>query len=968
VAYHVPPKEDTFPGGTVSYIELDDMGVLFNDEQLRAVIDIINVQNQRSPDGTLVVTYVHGWNHSSDPSDENVTNFREQILMPIAMQEQQAAQTCGSRRPVVGIYVGWRGKLFTPHVPGIFVASYFNRNSAATRVGGTSGSEVLTAISRATRRWPNARSVLIGHSMGGLITEASVIPALQDSIEEQAVKASSQQTPEQALEKPAVARFSLRGASPTDLVILINPASPALAAAKFDEMLNRWRVKVETKAVSPYDREINKAPPSWHAWQPLIVSLTSVGDTNTGRDFVLGNTISAMPKRFRWSDDASRYGEQWDLARHTAGHWDPLFTHSILYESDAKKDDGRDAKKENEKDTVAFDSIGRCDVWSPSVTPQERAACVRVGTNRLTFVEGRREDPAKGEEPFPYWILPLPDSIVKNHTEFFNAKFVRVVEALLALTGGFRHKECTKELWGEAVPTAKVRAQLPASCDAPPPNLKAKTYCMGGAACTVGDAIVIKILQSNEKEYSPQLCDAITWSLGRGVAMDTNQSSYSVNAADAQPDDDGIVRGVVVISNHLARRLVPFETKLVPPLRVPITYSGPCVSESSQPCPADETVNFRAEVPSSVAASQFVWKIDGKEVKSDVPALSHTFASLGDTSVSVRFRVPGTAGIGERPLTVVPAPCVAPAARPEVNVISHATSGGCSLGERECIGKDIVLSTSYTNTRSPGCYTFSWTVDGQPPTEGAEQREEFAPGEHEAVVSVTAKGVTKQSLPGKFKVCPAPPPVVISYRIGATPASTAEEPVDFSVAYRSGELLQGCETVEWSFADGQVFRTTSVRRIFPRPLEQQVVRVRVMNSGGSAEDLAVFPLPDRERTSLAAVAIRIDCLADGCRAMSDISFSLENYQPDPQDRVVWQFDDGTARSGAAVTKHFSAGTHRLDVKVDRDELVQHSTATVMICASPDTSPHRCHHRHRTRVRHRRFKKASLDGAKKEVAQ
>jgi hypothetical protein len=824
VAYH--PADPDLPPSPVHvasnadlyFIELDDMGLLQSEAQLRQALDAIRAVQG----GALVITYVHGWNHNADSSDDNLQGFIRTFVRRFADQEELDARACNAKagdaktgkvetRKVIALYVGWRGKLFTPNVPGIFVASYFNRDAAAERVARPTGAEVLAAITRAARSKPENRSIVIGHSMGGLIVEASLIPALQEVLENAAVRSSS---PEGDASTP-------RAEMPVDLVILINPASRALEATKFDLMLDRWSAYVDADP-SPYrirptegstKRVPERAPDQQYvrtndAWRPLIISLTSKGDSNTGFDFTLGNTLSSVTKRFRL-ENVGPFPNEKSLYRHTAGHTEELFTHTVDYRC------GEECGAE-EGAVTPSEPVTKC----LEVAPAKGAAtaCVMVGSDRFIYTQRPPKAPA-----VPYWIMPISEDLVKDHTHFFNPRFYRLVKGLLALTGGFQraHYQGDDSLWGVPVPPATIHSALPTASKPLPTDLEVVATCPMGDLCTTGDAVTFtlrrrasKVVSTYEASAGQGLSDIgagdfVVWSLpGLGPIVRRDWRPLTVDATELSLDSRGVLNGYVTVSNRLGEIVAPIVVSLPVATPIPITYR--CVAT---PCRAAEKVELIVET--AFQGDGFTWRVDGVEddILPHEPKITVVPSRSGQLLVHVRYSQGHDFGAGDTRLDIAPALCQPPDSKPIIKS-EKSVSAACALGDTAClpVGMQLFSAANYSNEPKPDCYTFSWEVDGRIST-SERFFSELTAGSHDVTLSVSAKGETK-SVTQTFNVCPPPPPVSIFFNgqvsgctqasvCGAGPYCLPGERIDFRIEPRTG-----CEkNVTWTFSNGD--RSTS---------------------------------------------------------------------------------------------------------------------------------------------------------------
>lgn len=137
---------------------------------------------------------------------------------------------------------------------------------------------------------PRTRVALIGHSFGGLLVEAVMTHAMAGVLFGNAAQAEAE--------------------FPADLIVLMNPASAAVYAKEFIDVLVRdgitlYRVDAKGKR---YER-------------PLIVSVTSEADKATRVAFPLGARLGGLGKHHRkYGPEFCSPGEsERELLVHTAG-------------------------------------------------------------------------------------------------------------------------------------------------------------------------------------------------------------------------------------------------------------------------------------------------------------------------------------------------------------------------------------------------------------------------------------------------------------------------------------------------------------------------------------------------------------------------------------------------------------------------------------------------------------------------
>ena len=110
----------------LAFLEVDDMGELWDKAELDTALGVIRRANTDAHADPVVLTFVHGWKNNAAPDNGNVAGFE------VALQDLYASLQ--RSRPVIGIYIGWRGNLIRPSWPVAQQMSYYNREAAATRI------------------------------------------------------------------------------------------------------------------------------------------------------------------------------------------------------------------------------------------------------------------------------------------------------------------------------------------------------------------------------------------------------------------------------------------------------------------------------------------------------------------------------------------------------------------------------------------------------------------------------------------------------------------------------------------------------------------------------------------------------------------------------------------------------------------------------------------------------------------
>src|SRR4029450_9306447 len=120
----------------MAFIEFDEDGRMFDPRQETAARKLLEVEKARATNGKIItVVYVHGWKNNAAEALpggklKDVEKFQSALLElgSRAPKAPEAAKT--DPVPVVGIYVGWRGKTLMGPSWFTFVSLWGRRNTA----------------------------------------------------------------------------------------------------------------------------------------------------------------------------------------------------------------------------------------------------------------------------------------------------------------------------------------------------------------------------------------------------------------------------------------------------------------------------------------------------------------------------------------------------------------------------------------------------------------------------------------------------------------------------------------------------------------------------------------------------------------------------------------------------------------------------------------------------------------------
>lgn len=232
----------------ISFVEFDEKGDFWDRRQLARTARMIGGSNKP----VLLVTYIHGWHHNAKdrpPGGKNpgdVQTFR-------CLLSELAVSDSTRNFQVHGVYFGWRGRLIEGPLDYL---TFLNRKAAATRVAGTPVTETIFELIRQARKDPKSKCVVIGHSFGALLLEKAMAQAITGNV--LALDAQNP-VPQQ--------RFN----APADLILLVNSAAESIYAKEMTDMFAR---------IGYRDADNRNLP--------LLISITSKGDTATGGWFPVG--------------------------------------------------------------------------------------------------------------------------------------------------------------------------------------------------------------------------------------------------------------------------------------------------------------------------------------------------------------------------------------------------------------------------------------------------------------------------------------------------------------------------------------------------------------------------------------------------------------------------------------------------------------------------------------------------------
>ena len=375
--------------------------------------------------------------------------------------------------PVVGIYLAWRGK--TLMGPSWFTAaSLWSRRNTANNIGdGPDAARILNDIIEHTNQGnERSRVLLIGHSFGARV--------LEHAIESNKVK----------LYDTVDSRITPR----VDLVLYVNSANDSRLSMGRIRALRDAKLRVHHPDYK--DGECDALPAAVRDDEtraarcrdyPLIVAITSSGDSATKQLLPIANTINgdtlipALQERLdqlpalpasNFADPTPSAGTIKEVA---AGHFGFLQSHvareitcPALPPPQREQEKSVDARIEEAVQRAVAEALGKAE--DPAVRlAREAAEAARRRTEfrarfdramhpvcaandahcRFVFrtlgdkpacYQVDQRQPVEGKPPFndsAFWVMSVAPTVIKDHGDIWNVSFIEMLGQLMAPRGFF---------------------------------------------------------------------------------------------------------------------------------------------------------------------------------------------------------------------------------------------------------------------------------------------------------------------------------------------------------------------------------------------------------------------------------------------------------------------------------------------------------------------------------------------------
>lgn len=415
--YRDPDGVEPDTSYSLGFIEFDDQGLLFEREQMKAVLDA--VRDKLALKELLIVVFMHGWKHNAAPENDNIEEFRR-LLMGLGRAESRIRG--GRSRDVMGIYLGWRGQSID--WPVLKHLTFWDRKNTAHKVGRGSVTEVLARLERIKQLQRNNTTLtIVGHSFGG----AAIYDAVSQVLEARfAHTVGAQKT-----------QTGIKGFG--DLVVLINPAFEALQFATLSDMSTEY---------APYRK----------SQLPLLAVLTSENDKATKYAFPIGRWFSTLFEKERGTARCNAItGETEEIDEKAAnvtaiGHFDPYETHVLR----APRAQAQALKHRMGVQSPNFLKIGA--QWRRD----------RPGS-KITFTRSILKRSPKSAGRNPYLVVRVDKKLIEHHNDILDDRVVDFVRQLILISSQTpKQRQEIRALATAIVPApGATRENNPDACPAP---------------------------------------------------------------------------------------------------------------------------------------------------------------------------------------------------------------------------------------------------------------------------------------------------------------------------------------------------------------------------------------------------------------------------------------------------------------------------------------------------------------------
>jgi len=458
----------------LAYIEFDDMGEYWtigdltgrhnveNDSQVERTVRLIQLR-QKEQEPLAVITFIHGWKNNASPHDEKDGNLKD-------FKETMRKLACSDpSRHYIAVFIAWRGQV----IPNNYFSSYWNRRSAAMRVGGISMTEALFRLMFVTkppisptianrcgnhltesdyptvRRDPvtgkglaesaiagvdtqgaavspesqprsflKDRFVVVGHSFGARVLERALSQPLMALLYERQSEAVACVQRFNALNPKDQLSNSPLFQSPADLIAMINSANDSFETKAMIEGMARMNLSscMGTDCRRSKDPAY-QTPSNGSATNPLPSNASAahpliVAILSAGDQA----TTIAMPLAQRISYFDQNLDRKYDKATkaHEEGQIDVPKQHTFFFHNEA-------SIPQLISHTVEPESVPQCDTYP------------HFSNGQTCFVlRAKQALPNQFVNTTPFWVFGVPSSVIPNHTGIFQPGTVALLQMIIS--------------------------------------------------------------------------------------------------------------------------------------------------------------------------------------------------------------------------------------------------------------------------------------------------------------------------------------------------------------------------------------------------------------------------------------------------------------------------------------------------------------------------------------------------------
>lgn len=383
---------------SLGVVEINEQGQYIDRSRAEKVFSMVEMAKEKS----LFVLFVHGWNHNAAETDENYKAFQRVID---TLYKNQSSQ---EKRNIVGLYVGWRGRVY----PGwLNFSTFWDRKNVSEEVGRGALKDFVLRTERAIKVGQGT-FILIGHSFGG----SALFNAIEPIIISRFYLSLEHKRP-----------FNSVG----DMVFLVNPAIEAMRFAQFRETI--WREGLKDPSIFNNNMK------------PVFISMGGSDDFDTQFYFPIGRYPSTFFENHR--DIAlvkditgrERVRNEVKMDRVSIGNYSPFYTHwiNLVKDYDGKADLVDFCGKDRQWLWASIYSNNDQNYWD-TTHYKDRDLIYRLATRFVPSGTWKDKDLIDENrinttwKTNPYWFVRASSNMIQGHNGFWNTNTACLVLNLIS--------------------------------------------------------------------------------------------------------------------------------------------------------------------------------------------------------------------------------------------------------------------------------------------------------------------------------------------------------------------------------------------------------------------------------------------------------------------------------------------------------------------------------------------------------